>query len=83
MRTAQDSRVIKAAAAEIKALRGQLDISQEELAHRAGVNRSFVAKVEIARSQPTIAVLVRIAEGLETDAAALVQSIVRRSRRER
>jgi ribosome-binding protein aMBF1 (putative translation factor) len=82
MGTARDARVVKAAAAEIKARRGHLEISQEELAHRANVHRSFVARVEVARSQPTLAVLVRIAEALEVDAGELVRSIVRRSRRE-
>ena len=76
MRKAQDARVIKAAAAEIKARRGRLDISQEELAHRADVHRSFVAKLEVGKSQPSLAVLVRIADALEVDAAELVGSVV-------
>lgn len=83
MRKAQDARVIKAAAAEIKARRGRLDISQEELAHRADVHRSFVAKLEVGKSQPSLAVLVRIADALEVDAAELVGSVVKRSKRER
>lgn len=82
MKTAQDARVVKAAAAEIKARRARLEISQEELAHRAEVHRSYIARVEVARSQPTLAVLVRIAAALEVDAAALVQSILKRSKRE-
>ena len=83
MRKAQDARVIKAAAVEIKARRGRLDISQEELAHRADVHRSFVAKLEVGKSQPSLAVLVRIADALEVDAAELVGSVVKRSKRER
>ena len=78
----QDSRIVKAAAAEIKARRGRIDINQEELAHRADVHRSYIARLEVGRSQPTLAVLVRIAQALETDAAELVGAIVRRSKRE-
>lgn len=83
MRKAQDARVIKAAATEIKARRGRLDISQEELAHRADVHRTFVAKLEVGKSQPSLAVFVRIAEALEVDAAELIGSVLKRSRRER
>jgi len=82
MVTTQDARVVKAAATEIKARRALLEISQEELAHRAEVHRSFIAKLEVGRSQPTLAVLVRLASALEVDAGALVQSILKRSKRE-
>lgn len=82
MRKAQDEQVLKAAAAEIKARRGRIAISQEELAHRADVHRSFIARLEVAQTQPSLAVLIRIAEALETDAADMVRSIVERSRHE-
>ena len=74
--------LLRATAAEIKARRGQLEISQEELAHRANVHRSFIARLEVAKTQPSLAVLLRIAEALETDAAAMVHSILERSRHE-
>ncbi|RVU43466.1 XRE family transcriptional regulator [Rubrivivax rivuli] len=74
--------VLRAAAAEIKARRGRIDISQEELAHRADVHRSFIARVEVAQTQPSLAVLVRIADALEVDAAELVRAIVERCKRE-
>ncbi|MDT7837471.1 MULTISPECIES: helix-turn-helix domain-containing protein [Burkholderiales] len=82
MRKAQDELVLRAAAAEIKARRGRIDISQEELAHRADVHRSFIARVEVAQTQPSLAVLVRIADALEVDAAELVRAIVERCKRE-
>lgn len=82
MRKAQDEHVVKAAAAEIKARRGRLAISQEELAYRADVHRSFVARLEVAQTQPSLAVLIRIAEALETDAADMVRAIMERSRHE-
>jgi predicted transcriptional regulator len=82
MRKAQDELVLRAAAAEIKARRGRIDISQEELAHRADVHRSFIARVEVAQTQPSLAVLVRIADALEMDAAELVRAIVERCKRE-
>lgn len=82
MRKAKDEQVLRAAAAEIKARRGRIEISQEELAHRADVHRSFIARVEVAQTQPSLAVLVRIADALEIDAAELVRAIVERCKHE-
>ncbi|EHR73142.1 putative transcriptional regulator with C-terminal CBS domains [Burkholderiales bacterium JOSHI_001] len=82
MRKAKDEQVLRAAAAEIKARRGRIEISQEELAHRADVHRSFIARVEVAQTQPSLAVLVRIADALEIDAAELVRAIVARCKHE-
>lgn len=83
MRKAQDLPVLRAAAAEIKARRASLKISQEELAHRAEVHRSFVARLEVAETQPSLAVLFRLAEALEAEAVDLVGGIAVRYRKER
>jgi predicted transcriptional regulator len=83
MRKAQDVHVLKAAAAEIKARRASAQISQEELAHRADVHRSFVARLEVAETQPSLAVLFRIADALEVDVADMVRAIAKRCKRER
>jgi predicted transcriptional regulator len=48
---------MEAFAAELKARRSGLKLSQEELAHRAEVNRTYIAKLELARNQPTLCVL--------------------------
>lgn len=82
MRKAQDQPVLRATAAEIKARRGRLEISQEELAHRADVHRSFIARLEVAQTQPSLTILLRIADALESDPAEVVRSIVERSKRE-
>lgn len=78
MRKSQDIPVLAAAAAEIKARRGLLKISQEELAHRAGVHRSFIARVELAETQPSLAVVFRLADSLEVAPAELVAGIASR-----
>lgn len=82
MRKAQDFPVLRAAATEIKARRTSLKISQEELAHRAEVHRSFVARLEVAETQPSLAVLFRLAEALEVEADDLVGAIAVRYRKE-
>ena len=78
MRKAQDLPVLRAAAAEIKARRASLQISQEELAHRAGVHRSFVARLEVGATQPSLSVLFRLARGLEAEFIDLAQGISER-----
>lgn len=82
MRKPQDLPVLLAAAAEIKSRRASIKISQEELAHRAGVHRSFVARLELAETQPSLAVLFRLADGLEVDVVELIQAVALRYRRE-
>lgn len=82
MRKAQDISVLRAVAAEIKARRADLNISQEELAHRATIHRSFVARLETGGTQPSLAVLFRLADALEIDVADLVSTIAIRYRME-
>jgi transcriptional regulator with XRE-family HTH domain len=70
-----DENVLRAFAAEVKARRGVLGISQEELAFRAGMNRTFIAKMELAKNQPTLTSLFRLANGLETEAGELLAAV--------
>lgn len=74
MRASENPALIKAFAAEIKGRRAALKISQEELALICGVNRTYIAKLELAQSQPTLSVLLKIAEGLDVGLVELVQS---------
>jgi transcriptional regulator with XRE-family HTH domain len=82
MRTAQDQALMKALAAEIKARRAALQISQEELAARAEVNRTYVGKIELAMNQPTLVVLLRIAQGLQVDLSEMITAVLRRYAKE-
>ena len=59
-----------------------LGISQEQLALRAEVNRTFVGKMETAKNQPTLAVMYRLSEGLECEMPALLDSVLKRYRKE-
>jgi transcriptional regulator with XRE-family HTH domain len=53
--------------------RSQGNISQEELAFQAGVDRTFVSRLECGVRQPTIATLIGIGQALGVSAAKLVQ----------
>lgn len=50
----RDEALIAAFADELRSRRAALRLSQEELAHRAGINRTYIAKLELARNQPTL-----------------------------
>lgn len=83
MRKVQDLPVLLAVATAIKARRTEINISQEELAHRADVHRSFVARLELAETQPSLAVFFRLATALEIEVVELIRTIVRRAEQER
>lgn len=47
-------------------------VSQEELALRAGVDRTFISRLERGERQPTITTLISIADALGVSATDLV-----------
>ena len=53
--------------------RAERNISQEELAHRADVDRTFVSRLERGIRQPTITTLIGLAQALGVSAAELVR----------
>jgi transcriptional regulator with XRE-family HTH domain len=59
----------------IKKHRQRLGISQEELAHRADVDRTFISRLERGIRQPTLTSLLQLASALEMTAADLVSEV--------
>ncbi|MDE6604867.1 MAG: helix-turn-helix transcriptional regulator [Clostridia bacterium] len=49
----------------IKELRNKLGISQEELAFRSGVHRTYIASLEVGKRNISIATLEKIVNALE------------------
>jgi len=78
MRATQNIDLMQAFAAEVKARRGMLGVSQEELAHRSDVNRTFVAKVELAQNQPSLSVLYKLSMGLDMELPELLRLTLQR-----
>ncbi len=76
----RDERLITAFADELRARRGALELSQEELAHRVGVNRTYLAKLELAQNQPTLTVLQAVASALSISLPELISAVVARQR---
>lgn len=82
MRSDQDPALLRAFAAELKARRLALGLSQDRFALAADIHRTFVAKLELASTMPSLSSLYRIAEGLDADPAELVSAISKRYRKE-
>ncbi|WP_081502633.1 MULTISPECIES: helix-turn-helix domain-containing protein [unclassified Variovorax] len=82
MRSTQNPALLRAFAAELKARRSALGFNQEELAFAAGLNRTFVAKLETATTSPSLTSLVLLCEGLTVEPAELMQSLIKRYKKE-
>lgn len=60
-------------ARNIKAARKRLNLSQEDLAARAEIDRTYVSGIERQVRNPTITVVAKLAEALETTTADLLR----------
>lgn len=83
MRPSKNVKLIQALAVEVKLRRQQLRLTQEDLAGRCEIDRPYISLIEVARKQPTLSVLLRLADGLELSLSALMGRVQRRYERER
>lgn len=77
----RDEALIVAFADELRARRTALALSQEELAHLVGVNRTYMAKLELAQNQPTLTVLQAIATALSVPLPEFLGGVLARRRK--
>jgi transcriptional regulator with XRE-family HTH domain len=56
----------------IRRLRLERGLSQEEVAHRVGIDTSYFGQIERGRRNPTIGVLGRVAEALDVQLVRLL-----------
>lgn len=64
--------VAKRVGAKVRELRTGQGLSQEELAHRSGLHRTYVSQVERAVKNVTLVSVEKIAKGLGVTLAALI-----------
>lgn len=57
----------------VRKYRKQLDISQEELADKAGLHRTYIGMIERAEKNITLVNMERIANALDTDLENLIK----------
>jgi len=60
-------------ATRIKAPRERRGMTQEQLAEKAGIGRSYLARLETARQDPTLSTLAKIAKALRVKVAKLLE----------
>ena len=67
-------------AANLRRLRHAKGLSQENLAHEAGVNRTYMSKLEKGGSYPGLEIIGKLAAVLEVEPAELLKLPVKRTR---
>ena len=72
MRRRSFEQIQAAVARNVQARRRTLRLSQEKLALKAEVDRTFVSQVERALANPSLRTLTKLAEVLETDVVHLL-----------
>lgn len=60
-------------ARNLKRLRMERGLSQEELADRAGLNRNYIGMIERRENAATVDTLEALAEALQVDAVKLIE----------
>ena len=78
MRPSKNQTLMQALATEIKARRLALEMSQEDLAGRCDLDRPYISLMEVARKQPTISVLLKLAEGLDYSLPEFMKRVMKR-----
>jgi transcriptional regulator with XRE-family HTH domain len=73
-----DSGIIATVAANVRRVRNELDLSQEELAFEAKVDRTYISLVERRKRNITISMLARLAKALKVKPAELVETTAKR-----
>lgn len=59
----------------VRAWREERKLSQERLAHEAGIERTYVAQIEAGRRNPALENICKLAKALGVDTADLVQGL--------
>lgn len=67
-------------AANLRRLRHAKALSQEELADEAGINRSYLSKVETSATYAGLEVIGRLANALGVDAVEFFRPVPKRAR---
>ena len=72
--------ILKALGEEIRQRRAALQMSQEALAHGAGLHRNVIGRLERGTYNPTVMTLLSIAAEFDIPLSELIGSAERRSR---
>jgi len=68
----EEGKIIRVMGDNVRALRLSLSLSQEELAFRAGVDRTYISQIERGVGNPSVLVLVKISATLGVEPQELL-----------
>lgn len=68
-------RALKSLGERIRLARTSIGLSQEALAERAGLHRTYVSSVERGERNPTLATLLKLGEALGVDLGDLLRGL--------
>jgi transcriptional regulator with XRE-family HTH domain len=74
----RNEELIKAFATELSTRRKKAGLSQDKFALAASVDRSFIAKLELAKFQPSLSVLYDLAKALDNELPDFIQGVFSR-----
>lgn len=74
-RRPKDVRLVRAFGDRVRAARLDAGLTQEQVAERAGLHRTYPGFVETGRMTPSLEAVVRIAEALGIDPGELVKGL--------
>jgi XRE family transcriptional regulator, regulator of sulfur utilization len=77
---AEGRQVAAAFGSVLRAVRQEAGVTQEDLAFRADVDRTYPSLLERGRRQPTLAIVLRVARALTMEPAELVNRTIARLR---
>ncbi|MFC7063136.1 helix-turn-helix domain-containing protein [Halobacillus seohaensis] len=67
-----DDKVRKTLGSQIRSIRMEKELSQEELALRAGIDRTYISSIERGLKNPSLPIIYRIAHELKVKPATLI-----------
>jgi transcriptional regulator with XRE-family HTH domain len=67
----------------LREYRKKANLSQEELAHRSGIDRTFVSLLERGLRQPSLSTILELSKVLGVAPSSLVNEVEKRTRRPR
>ncbi len=71
----EDKKILIIFGNNVRKFRNQLDISQEELADRAGVHRTYIGMIERAEKNITLISIEKIAKALQVEIETLIKEV--------